>query len=70
MRRCGEMRSPRQRIWKLQRRRTGWFLLEEHGARGVAIPYRIIGCPHEEGIDDEGPLCPDSGSAFYVGVDR
>jgi hypothetical protein len=32
--------------------------LERHGARSVVMPDRIIGCPHEEGIDYEGPTCP------------
>jgi hypothetical protein len=43
--------------------------LQEEGARTVAIADRIIGCPHEEGIDyPEGescPLCP-----FWQGRDR
>ncbi len=33
--------------------------LEQHGARSVVMPDRIIGCPHEEGIDYEGPTCPE-----------
>jgi len=33
--------------------------LERHGARSVVMPDRIIGCPHEEGIDYEGPTCPE-----------
>jgi len=33
--------------------------LREHGARSVAMPERIIGCPHEEGIDyASGEPCP------------
>jgi hypothetical protein len=43
--------------------------LQEQGARSVAMADRIIGCPHEEGIDyPEGescPLCP-----FWKGRDR
>ncbi|WP_243469218.1 hypothetical protein [Paraburkholderia sp. PGU19] len=43
--------------------------IEQHGARSVAAIDRIIGCPHEEGIDyPEGetcPLCP-----FRVNRDR
>jgi hypothetical protein len=31
---------------------------EEHGVRSVVMPDRIIGCPHEEGVDYEGPVCP------------
>ena len=33
--------------------------LERHGARSVVMPDRIIGCPHEEGIDYEGTRCPE-----------
>lgn len=33
--------------------------METQGARSVAMPERIIGCPHEEGIDyPEGEDCP------------
>ena len=33
--------------------------IEQHGARSVATVDRIIGCPHEEGIDyPEGEACP------------
>lgn len=33
--------------------------LAAHGARSVAMPDRIFGCPHEEGIDyPEGQECP------------
>jgi hypothetical protein len=43
--------------------------LQEEGARTVAMADRIIGCPHEEGIDypegEECPLCP-----FWKGRDR
>jgi hypothetical protein len=42
--------------------------ITEAGARSVAMTDRIIGCPHEEGIDYEGstcPLCP-----FWAGRDR
>lgn len=43
--------------------------LAMHGARSVAMPERIIGCPHEEGIDypegEECPACP-----FWKGRDR
>ena len=31
---------------------------EEHGVRSVVMPDRIIGCPHEEGVDYEGEVCP------------
>jgi len=33
-------------------------LIDEFGVRSVAMVDRIIGCPHEEGIDYEGPTCP------------
>ena len=33
--------------------------LKRHGARSVVMPDRIIGCPHEEGIDYEGKTCPE-----------
>ena len=33
--------------------------IESHGVRSVAMYERIIGCPHEEGIDyPEGEKCP------------
>jgi len=38
------------------------------GARSIVITDRIIGCPHEEGIDYEGPICP--ACPFWVGRDR
>ena len=44
------------------------LFFEEHGVRTVAMADRIIGCPHEEGIDYAGltcPLCP-----FWAGRDR
>ena len=41
---------------------------EEHGVLSVAMPNRIIGCPHEEGIDYEGEYCPQC--AFWIGRDR
>lgn len=42
--------------------------IQEAGALTVVMTDRIIGCPHEEGIDYEGttcPLCP-----FWAGRDR
>ena len=43
--------------------------LAGHGARSVVMPDRIIGCPHEEGIDypegQECPICP-----FWKGRNR
>jgi hypothetical protein len=34
----------------------------------VAMTDRIIGCPHEEGIDYEGPVCPHC--PFWANRDR
>ena len=43
--------------------------IEQHGARSVAAIDRIIGCPHEEGIDyPEGETCPLC--QFWVNRDR
>ena len=43
--------------------------LNEHGIRVVATKDRLIGCPHEEGIDyPEGGVCPEC--PFWHGVDR
>jgi hypothetical protein len=34
--------------------------LEDHGVKTVVMADRIIGCPHEEGIDyPDGQKCPD-----------
>jgi hypothetical protein len=33
--------------------------VQEHGAKSVVLADRIIGCPHEEGVDyPEGQSCP------------
>lgn len=42
--------------------------LDRHGARSVAMPSPIIGCPHEEGIDYNGPICPQC--PFWSNRDR
>ena len=42
--------------------------LAEHGVLSVAMVDRIIGCPHEEGIDYEGPTCPQC--PFWANRDR
>lgn len=43
--------------------------LRRHGVRSVALVDRIIGCPHEEGIDyPEGEVCPRC--AFWADRDR
>jgi len=36
--------------------------------RSVVMPDAIIGCPHEEGVDYEGPTCPQC--PFWAGRDR
>lgn len=44
-------------------------LLTEQGVRSVVMLDRLIGCPHEEGVDyplgQECPQCP-----FWHGIDR
>jgi hypothetical protein len=37
-------------------------------AKSVVMTDRIIGCPHEEGIDYEGSTCPHC--PFWAGRDR
>jgi len=37
-------------------------------AKSVVMTDRIIGCPHEEGIDYEGSTCPVC--PFWAGRDR
>src|SRR6516162_3883155 len=32
--------------------------IDAAGARSIVMTDRIIGCPHEEGIDYQGPSCP------------
>jgi hypothetical protein len=33
--------------------------IKDHGAKSVVLADRIIGCPHEEGVDyPEGAVCP------------
>lgn len=41
---------------------------ERQGVKSVAMVDRIIGCPHEEGVDYEGPTCPLC--PFWAGRDR
>ncbi len=41
---------------------------QRFGVLSVAISDRIIGCPHEEGIDYEGPVCPEC--PFWANRDR
>lgn len=34
--------------------------LQQHGVKSVVVPDRILGCPHEEGIDyPDGESCPE-----------
>ena len=42
--------------------------ITEAGAKSVLMTDRIIGCPHEEGIDYEGVTCP--ACPFWAGRDR
>jgi len=42
--------------------------IAQHGAPLVAMTDRIIGCPHQEGIDCEGEWCP--ACEFWHGRDR
>jgi len=44
-------------------------LLKSHAIESVVMVDRIIGCPHEEGIDyPEGKACPQC--PFWAGRDR
>jgi hypothetical protein len=44
-------------------------LLEKHGVKSVVMTDRIMGCPHEEGIDyPEGKSCPKC--PYWAGRDR
>jgi hypothetical protein len=42
--------------------------IRNSGAKSVAMVDRIIGCPHEEGIDYDGEVCPEC--LFWAGRDR
>jgi hypothetical protein len=43
--------------------------LQKHGVKSVVMPDRIIGCPHEEGVDyPEGESCPQC--PYWAGRDR
>jgi hypothetical protein len=42
--------------------------IEKHEVRSVAMTDRIIGCPHQEGIDYVGEWCPVC--EFWRGRDR
>ena len=44
-------------------------IIEQAGAKSVSVVDRIIGCPHEEGIDyPDGEECPEC--EFWKGRDR
>jgi hypothetical protein len=42
--------------------------LKDTGVKSSAMVDRIIGCPHEEGVDYEGATCPHC--PFWAGRDR
>jgi hypothetical protein len=42
--------------------------ITDAGAKSVVMTDRIIGCPHEEGIDYQGATCP--ACLFWAGRDR
>ena len=42
--------------------------IDAHGVKTVGMMDRIIGCPHQEGIDYEGEWC--SACDFWKGRDR
>jgi hypothetical protein len=42
--------------------------MASHGVLSVAMTDGIIGCPHQEGIDYQGPWCPVC--EFWKGRDR
>jgi hypothetical protein len=42
--------------------------MTRHGVLSVAMTDGIIGCPHQEGVDYEGPWCPVC--EYWKGRDR
>ena len=42
--------------------------IDAAGARSIVMTDRTIGCPHEEGVDYQGPTCPLC--PFWAGRDR
>ena len=42
--------------------------ITEAGAKSVVMTDRIIGCPHEEGIDYEGATCPARSITIETGA--
>jgi len=43
-------------------------VIEQAGVMSVVMADGIIGCPHEEGIDYEGPTCPQC--PYWANRDR
>ncbi len=43
-------------------------LLKKEGVKSVSMVDRIIGCPHEQGVDYEGDWCP--ACPYWHGRDR
>ena len=43
-------------------------LFDRFGVRSMVMPEGIIGCPHEEDIDYQGPVCPKC--PFWANRDR
>src|SRR5262249_33945161 len=75
--RCVRARGGRRDDWKLDAGdvrndpRIAEEMLEfmaRHGVLSVAMTDRIIGCPHQEGIDYQGEWCPVC--EFWKGRDR
>jgi hypothetical protein len=44
--------------------------IAEHGALSVGMAPKILGCPHQQGIDYDGDWCPDPHCAYWHGRDR
>ena len=44
--------------------------IAEHNALSVGIAPKILGCPHQQGIDYDGDWCPDAACAYWHGRDR
>ena len=42
--------------------------IDAAGAKSIVMTDRIFGCPHEEGVDYQGPTCPSC--PFWAGRDR
>jgi hypothetical protein len=42
--------------------------VEAAGSKYISMTDRIIGCPHEEGMDYEGPICPSARSGQGASV--